>query len=44
MSILSPELHWTTYDMAFFGVDLAEDVRVTQQESACTSPVWYMPL
>jgi hypothetical protein len=34
---------WTTYDAAFFGVDLPADVPASQQERAYTSAIWYTP-
>jgi len=38
-----PTPRWTTYDAAFFGVDLPDSVPPTQQDRAYTSPVWYTP-
>ncbi len=38
-----PTPNWTTYDAAYFGLDLPEEVQPTQQERAYTSPIWYTP-
>jgi hypothetical protein len=38
-----PTPHWTTYDAAFFGVELPGSVDPSHQERAYTSPIWYTP-
>jgi hypothetical protein len=36
-----PTPHWTAYDSARFGTPHPDDVPVTTQERAYTSPIWY---
>lgn len=38
-----PTPRWTTYDAAFFGLELPEGISPTHQERAYTSPIWYTP-
>lgn len=38
-----PTPRWTTYDAAFFGVNLPKNVPATVQDRAYTSAVWYSP-
>ena len=34
---------WTAYDAKFFKVKMPDDVAMTVQDRAYTSPIWYTP-
>jgi hypothetical protein len=38
-----PKPRWTAYDAKFFKVKMPEDVAMTVQDRAYTSPIWYTP-
>jgi len=39
-----PTPRWTAFDAVFFEVQMPEDVSMTVQDRAYTSPIWYTPL
>ena len=38
-----PTPRWTAYDARRFGIEMPEAVRMTVQDRAYTSPIWYTP-
>ncbi len=38
-----PTPRWTAYDAKFFNVSMPEGTKMTVQDRAYTSPVWYTP-
>jgi hypothetical protein len=38
-----PTPHWTLYDRVRYGIEMSDEVPLTHQERAFSSPIWYRP-
>jgi hypothetical protein len=38
-----PTPRWTAYDAKYYGLEVSDDVSMTAQQRAYTSPIWYTP-
>jgi hypothetical protein len=38
-----PTPRWTAYDAKYFGLDVSDEIPMTTQDRAYTSPIWYTP-
>ena len=38
-----PKPRWTAYDAKYYGIEMPDQVRMTVQDRAYTSPIWYAP-